>query len=553
MRPTRSDSSFGYVTTFLCLLIDCRNLATQLWSRWFAKPADPHEFTLSQEGTSILPEDIDLSIYAPDTSASAYGDPMATLDMTSYPTYMETNDYYGMNQVEPVGPLNSFMDGGSGYPTQDQQHPVQQQEQEPQQQMLMDPIAVSATNWAPQQVHAAEVTPAAVDACSVSLPQQPLATMTAATGAPLQTSTAAGAEEDMKASDNSTIGGLPVLKIKVTKGGQPYVVNAEVVSEENAPKATAAVASATAASTESVKENKSSSKDKVKDKKKDKERDKSDSKKSTSSHSSSSSKSRDDKRSSSDAKKKDRDRSSSRSSSSKDGHKSSSSSSSKDKSSKTKSSSSKDGEKAKVKSPSKEEKQAEKNRETLAVIKAMTAVPAVKMAKIPRKPKVEGEAAGEGASATASSSSAAAAAEALDKLTQQRPKTVKTFNSKFRSTGLVEELPPAAAGKGPAAAKKLGGVTPTGSALPSEKRSPGVKRAGSTEGLPIEKKLKTVDDSAISAAVAAVMKKAAAAADAKPAVKLISPRPRRKISLSHLPSCTLFVTRFIHSFEGACH
>ena len=195
----------------------------------------------------------------------------------------------------------------------------------------------------------------------------------------------------------------------------------------------------------------------------------------------------------------------------------------------SKSSSSKEsGDKKSVKSSpqkstslSKEALQAEKNRATLAVIKSMSS-PAVKLAKIPRKPKP-----GEGAAEGVEASGGALTSEMLDKLTaaqQQRPKTVKTFNSKFRSTGLVEDLAqsmpkkpsqPVAPGSLPTTDKKL---------------SPAIKRTGSADGgvPPLEKKMKAVDDTAISAAVAAVMKKTAAAEAAKPAVKLISARPRRK-------------------------
>lgn len=158
----------------------------------------------------------------------------------------------------------------------------------------------------------------------------------------------------------------------------------------------------------------------------------------------------------------------------------------------------------------KEAKQAEKNRETLAAIKAMS--PVVKLAKIPRK-KVED------VSATPTEASGTSATELLDKLAP-RPKTVKTFNSKFRSTGLVEEP-----GKSPPIGnKKLGAASPS-----ADKKSPSVKRTGSIDGLlpPADKKMKAVDDTAISAAVAAVMKKTAS--DIKPAVKLISARPRREL------------------------
>ncbi len=419
---------------------------------------------------------------------------LSTLDMSSY-QYLETNDFYGMSHVEPVAAMNSFIPDTTGYAANQQQMP-----------MHMNSVQMSSTaNWTstPQSM--------TVDPAVVTNPAQLLA----------ETPALAPVVDETKLGDGNTIGGLPVLKIKVSKEGQPYVVNTDVVNDGTQPPVTA----------EPVKETKSSSKDKVKDKKKEKP----ESKKSSST-SSSSSRSKDDsakKSSCSDSKKKDKDKSSSRSSSSssKDDRRSSSSSG-KDRSSKSKSSS-KESDKSKptVKSPSKEEKQAEKNRETLAVIKSLSAPASVKIAKIPRKPKQEGDVSTEGTALPSSSTTAPTAAEVVEKLaTQQRPKTVKTFNSKFRSTGLVEPIP--APGKPGVAVKKPGVASPSSSPVHGDKKIPGLKRPGSSDGLPLEKKHKAIDDSAISAAVAAVMKKTAAA-EAKPAVKLIAPRPRRKTCFIH--------------------
>lgn len=108
----------------LFFVSDCRNLAAQLWSRWYAKPVDPTDFVVGQEdqvngsltSSSILPDDIDLSIYAPDVTAPAYADMtstmsnLSTLDMSSYAPYMgQGEDYFSMNTVEPVAPMNAFM------------------------------------------------------------------------------------------------------------------------------------------------------------------------------------------------------------------------------------------------------------------------------------------------------------------------------------------------------------------------------------------------------------------------------------------------------------
>jgi hypothetical protein len=290
------------------------------------------------------------------------------------------------------------------------------------------------------------------------------------------------------------------------------------------------------AETKEKEKSKEKEKEKLKERKREKDKKTSSSSSKTKEESSSSSKS------SSDSKKRDkereRDRSKSSSSLSRDSKYSSSSSKDRNKNIKDDSRKEKPKIKASPRSESqiKEAKQAEKNRETLAAIKAMS--PVVKLAKIPRK-KVEE------ITAISAEASGTSATEMLDKLAP-RPKTVKTFNSKFRSTGLVEEP-----GKSPPIGnKKLGAASPS-----ADKKSPSVKRTGSIDGLlpPADKKMKAVDDTAISAAVAAVMKKTAS--DIKPAVKLISARPRRKLLFSckfssfrsggfHLAKCHIYIISF---------
>ena len=476
------------INQYFFFVIDCRNLAAQVWARWFSSPGKPDDFVLNQDG--ILPDDMDLSIYAPDTTSASYGDPLSigmgvddgmtigglsTLDMNSCAPFMENSDYYNLSHFEPVAMNNNmshdqvYMDATENYTNDSlQQQQLQHQVLNPGVLEVNNQILPTAADWSP--------------ASGLPVVQTPVVQ---GQGQPVVADETRAAE---------TTAGLPVLKIKV-KGGT-YVVNSTnnpiptEVKEEVKP---------IPAIVDQVPESKEKVKEKTKDKKREKDK------------KSSSSKSKEESKSS-DSKKRDKEKERERSKSS-----SSKSSSSKDKSSKSSSSSSsKDDRKEKVKakgSPrsetqSKEAKQAEKNRETLAAIKALS--PVVKLAKIPRKPKVEDAA-----------TSNAAHTEALDKLVP-RPKTVKTFNSKFRSTGLVEEpgkSPPIVSGK------KVGVASPSS----VDKKSPSVKRSGSIDGLtpPADKKLKAVDDTAISAAVAAVMKKTAA--DIKPAVKLISPRPRRKL------------------------
>lgn len=508
----------------------------QFWSRWLTKPSQPEVFTLPQE--SILPEDMDLSIYAPDTSSATFGDPLnismgedVGMAINNLPSlqFMENSEFYNMNHFESTSLTNNlepenhqvFMDSSSTNFASDalsnQQpiiHQLQQatpQMQQPimQQQSLLhpivnasiepnNPILSSATAWTDN-----------------NLGTTPVVTETNQQQMPIN---------EAKAPEPTT--GLPILKIKIE--GRKYVVKNSTDDVEMKEESQRSAEQRAEMKEKEKFHEKEKDKDKEKSKEKDKEksRDK-EKKKDKDKDKKSSSKSKEDgKKSSSDLKKreKERDREKSKSSSS-------SSSSSKDKSSssskeKSKSSSNRDErkdrdkekDKSKIKSSPrteaqlKEAKQAEKNRETLAALKAMT--PTVKLAKIPRK-KTE-ETSGTTAE-LAAAQPATSFSDVLDKLAP-RPKTVKTFNSKFRSTGLVEE-PTALGSKKPSAS----------SPSPVDKKSPIIKRTGSSDGLipPADKRIKTIDDSAISAAVAAVMKKTAG--DVKPAVKLISPRPRRKL------------------------
>ena len=490
-------------------------------------------FALSGQEESILPEDMDLSIYAPDPTAAAaattsaaslynYNDSLnmnltddvtsmtmgalSTLDMQSYAPYMENNDYYSaihsdssqssmaMNNMMNSAPQANFIET-----------PFTVNGPLPAEPM---PMQAAQTPWAPE---ASVMSPVVVNSVNSSV-------MTC--------------DMNQKAVDTSVApasAGLPVLKI-VTKGGRPYVVSAiQLTAEETSAEATPsqAVPSTTpnvapeSAETKEKKEKNEKSKDKSKDKKKESSKKSSSSSKSSSSRSSSSKEEKEKKSSdSSDRKKSEKERSSSsKSSSSSSREKSKSSSSSKD----AKSAKSKSRDDKKPKSESKDAKQAEKDLETLATIKALTS--SVKLGKIPRK-KPEETSSGSPADVAAASASPVAAAgttpplaDVLDKL--QRPKTVKMFNSKFRSTGLVEELT-----KSPAPGAKK----PIASPSSLDKKSPStIKRSAPSDGaaLPMEKKLKAIDDFAISAAVAAVMKKTAN--ETKPAIKLISARPRRKL------------------------
>lgn len=536
------------------MFTDCRNLALQFWSRWLSKPTE--EFSLSQE--SILPEDMDLSIYAPDTSSANFGDTLnmsigddvgiainnlSSLDMNNCAPFMENSEFYNMNHFEST-PLTTsldqanhqvFMDSSAGNFTNDamtnQQSMLDHLQQQTQQlqQSVVQQQALSHPALNAQMELNNSMLPVTTDWTGNNVCPAPVISQRNQEQMPTN---------DTKPPESGA--GLPILKIKIE--GRKYVVknSSDDIEMKEEPKQPAEALTEIKEKDKTQDKEKSKEKEKEKSKEKDKEksRDK-DKKKDRDKEKKSSSKSKDDGKKSSDSKKrdkeKDREKSKSSSSSSSSSKDKSSSSSSKDKSKSSSSSRDekkdrdreKDKSKAKISSKTeaqlKEAKQAEKNRETLAALKAMS--PVVKLAKIPRK-KVEENA--ENLTDATPPQTATSVSDVLDKLAS-RPKTVKTFNSKFRSTGLVEE-PTTVGGKKPAAS----------SPSPLDKKSPVIKRTGSSEGLlpPADKKIKTIDDSAISAAVAAVMKKTAG--DVKPAVKLISPRPRRKF---HCSLCILFVSR----------
>ncbi|XP_065164165.1 serine/threonine-protein phosphatase 1 regulatory subunit 10 isoform X3 [Atheta coriaria] len=212
--------------------------------------------------------------------------------------------------------------------------------------------------------------------------------------------------------------------------------DSEGTDKENSDKKQSVPKKSSSSSSSSKTSSSSSSRDRDKDKDRDRSRDKS---KSRSSSSSSSSKS-----SSRDKDRRDRD---------KDRHKhngsSSSSSSSKHRSSSSSKSSSSSSSKDK-KDPKDKEKQAEKDKDTLAKIQPQT------LAKIGRIPKKTEDSKKEPRKTSFS-------VEVRD-ANEEKPKTVKVYNSKMRSTGLLEEAkppPPRSATKKTAAPPTLPATIPT--------------------------------------------------------------------------------------------
>lgn len=183
----------------------------------------------------------------------------------------------------------------------------------------------------------------------------------------------------------------------------------------------------------------------------------------------------------------------------KDKERSSKSSSSKSSSSSSKSSSSKDKDKNKDKDNDKDKvSQAEKDKETLAKVLP----PSIdKLGKIPKKPKDESS------TASAAAKKASISIEVRNNA-ESRPKTVKLFNSQFRSHGLAEEAPPPPSRKG--LIKPINTSTP-GTAIPSSLPTKRMSPPPSYKDAPPEKKSKL--ESPVE----------------KPrSIKLIEPKPKRE-------------------------
>lgn len=253
----------------------------------------------------------------------------------------------------------------------------------------------------------------------------------------------------------------------------------------------------------------SSDKNKSRDKSRDKESDrhKKSASSSSSSHRRTSSSSKSSSRSHTSSNKSNSSSSSSKSSSrdkdrSRDKDKERSSKSSSSKSSSSKSSSSKDSHRDKDKNKDKDNvkdkvSQAEKDKETLAKVLP----PSIdKLGKIPKKTKDES------ATASATAKKASISIEVRNNA-ESRPKTVKLFNSQFRSHGLAEEAPPPPSRKG--LIKPINTSTP-GTAIPSSLPTKRMSPPPSYKDAPPEKKSK-LESSVLPRSI-----------------KLIEPKPKRE-------------------------
>lgn len=272
----------------------------------------------------------------------------------------------------------------------------------------------------------------------------------------------------------------------------------------------------------SSKENGKESGDTSKEKRKDSSS-KSSSSSSSSKHSSSRSSSHKSSRSSSDSKHK---TSSSSSSSSRDKSKDSEKDRDRDRSSKSSSSKSKSSSSSSSRSREKRDSTDESVSQSIKDKDTLTKVippPINKLGKIPKKTAiVDGEGA---ATAETGPSKKPSISIEVKKDAENRPKTVKTFNSKFRSHGLAEEAPPPPSRRGlqrPSSLPTVGAsipgtaVTKRPSPPPPEKKDPVVP----------EKKLKIDTTLAVE----------------KPGIKLIPAKPKSEYLPSNsfnLPFCRL--------------
>ncbi|KAJ6650077.1 Serine/threonine-protein phosphatase 1 regulatory subunit 10 [Pseudolycoriella hygida] len=173
--------------------------------------------------------------------------------------------------------------------------------------------------------------------------------------------------------------------------------------------------------------------------------------------------------------------------------------------SKTKSSSSTKSNQPKERQDSVDEKvsQSMKDKETLTKV----APPSInKLGKIPKKPAADTEVSADSVGSKKSSISIEVKKDA-----ENRPKTVKTFNSQFRSHGLAEEAPPPPSRRGlqrPSSQPTIGASIPTPN--PTKRTSP-----------PPEKKETIVPEKKLKLDIAVVAE--------KPGIKLIPAKPKTPV------------------------
>lgn len=170
--------------------------------------------------------------------------------------------------------------------------------------------------------------------------------------------------------------------------------------------------------------------------------------------------------------------------------------------------------------------QADKDKDTLSKVMGSTSSTMEKLGKIPKKPKVE-----EGATAPAPPTKKASISIEVCKDPENRPKTVKTFNSQFRNHGLVDDIPPPPSRK--TLKKPDSAATTTANKSSTSTTGASLKRASPPKDIsPVaEKRLKLEQIVA------------ASPTEEKPGgVKLIAPRSKRKYFLNDYYGFVYFQT-----------
>lgn len=156
--------------------------------------------------------------------------------------------------------------------------------------------------------------------------------------------------------------------------------------------------------------------------------------------------------------------------------------------------------------------QSDKDKDTLAKVIPQSIS---KLGKIPKKqPSIDGSDDPSVAAAAAATTKKASISIEVRKDVENRPKTVKTFNSQFRSHGLAEEAPPPPSRRG---LKK-----PTSSSTPGTSIPPSLKSQSPPRLDVVSEKRAKIEAAAASST---------GGAEKPGAIKLIAPKPKRKYSL----------------------
>lgn len=211
-------------------------------------------------------------------------------------------------------------------------------------------------------------------------------------------------------------------------------------------------------------------------------------------------------------------------------------------SSSTKSSSSSSRDKSREKSSSSKsestESQANKDKETLSMIMPQNTL---KLGKIPKKQSSDADKSDAVAAGSAHVSSPTSKKPSISievrKDFENRPKTVKTFNSKFRSHGLAEEAPPPPSRKG--LKKPQSTQSAPGTTIPPS--NPTASKRHSTSPTPEMDKKPKLDVTMASNHV-----------DKPGSIKLISPKPKRKYPRSWSTLLTYFCLLIRRFCVGCC-